>query len=528
MSIHRKLSGSRVRFPLSRRASIATIAVLMSAAPVVHAGKLLDYIRDYDLNNYALGLAFGVSQNPYLGTSTGKFAYPYLTSFRHSAFTDDWLLIRGENMGIRFTDESGWEIGLIGRIQTLGLGADNNLELLGLDERRWSIEAGPILGWRRWPVHVQLRSYWEIPNRHEGTTSEIEFSLPTEFRRGFVVPAVKFSYLSSDYAQYYFGVASHEATPSRPEYRPGDAVNSWVGVYLGYQLSEQWLLKTSVGVEWLDSVVTDSPIVNKDRLWSGSIGLAYNADIFQPRDTERAGERALEIRVSALSSGLDIEAQRFSSAGDDGISLAADDLPRRDSRETLMKPDAYVRIGTFHRLEIGFVDDNRRSSDTIEQDLQFGDQEFVAGTELKAEFASRRVRFAYAYSLMRDAQKELGVTAGLTLTQLEVELADADRSQVEKAAVDSLLPTMGIFGSVSLGSTWKLGAELRFFALDFDRYNGYSGFAGLTLDRKIGDAVGLGFGYDYYGTRLNAKDEDLRGTLRLKAHGPRVYLSAFF
>ena len=99
--------------------------VLLVIACLCHidsqAGPVLDFVRDYDLNDYSLGMAVSVSQNPYEGASSSTFAYPYLTSFRHSAFTDDWLLIRDENLGFRFITENDWELGLIGRIQTLGL-----------------------------------------------------------------------------------------------------------------------------------------------------------------------------------------------------------------------------------------------------------------------------------------------------------------------------------------------------------------------------------------------------------------------
>ena len=90
-------------------------------------------------------------------------------------------------------------------------------------------------------------------------TSELEFSLPRDFSRGYFVPAVKFSYLSDDYSRYYFGVADYEATPNRAEYRPGAALNTWVGFSLGYQLTDKWLLSSTVGMEYLDSVCQREP-----------------------------------------------------------------------------------------------------------------------------------------------------------------------------------------------------------------------------------------------------------------------------
>ena len=158
------------RFPATpcQQADGAALALVVLAAlfcmAEAHAGRLIDYIRDYDLNNYALGLAVSSSQNPYAGAGSSVLAYPYLTSFRHSAFTDDWLLIRDENIGFRYVTQNDWEIGLVGRVQTLGLGNSDLSSIL--EERAWAIEAGPLIGWRGWPIHAQFRSYWEIPNRH--------------------------------------------------------------------------------------------------------------------------------------------------------------------------------------------------------------------------------------------------------------------------------------------------------------------------------------------------------------------------
>lgn len=66
-------------------------AILVSEAS--SAGSFLDHIRSYDLNDYALGVSFSVSESPYAGGSSSLLAYPYLTSFRNASFTDDWLLI---------------------------------------------------------------------------------------------------------------------------------------------------------------------------------------------------------------------------------------------------------------------------------------------------------------------------------------------------------------------------------------------------------------------------------------------------
>ena len=483
----------------------------------VNAGPLIDYIRDYDLNDYSLGLAVSVSENPYEGASRSTFAYPYLTSFRHSAFTDDWLLIRDENLGFRYITESDWEFGVIGRIQTLGLG-DGNLP--GLEERNWAVEMGPLVGWRALPVHAQLRSYWEVPNRHSGGTSELELSLPREFSRGFFVPSVTLKYMSGAYSRYYFGVAESEVAPERAVYDPGATLNYRIDFSLGYELTPNWLLKTSLGVEILDSNIAASPLVDRDSIWSGTVGLAYNADLFQQKDHGGAFRPgSIVVRASAFSSRFATDIRHDASNGTAGDDVDFEDFLGDSGSEPVLQAEIQYRIGFYHRLKISFFETFRDLESTLQQDFAFGDELFPAGTEVASRLFTRRLSLLYGYSLMRDAQKELAVQAGIAHSRVE---------QAENTTVNAPLPTMGLFGSVALGENWELGAEIGVFALDLDRYSGYSGQASLTLDRMFSNSIALGIGFDYFVTRLESKDEDLRGLLRSRNYGPKVYLSWIF
>jgi hypothetical protein len=129
---------------------------------------------------------------------------------------------------------------------------------------------------------------------------------------------------------------------------------------------------------------------------------------------------------------------------------------------------------------------------------------------------------------MRDQQKELGVSLGVSFSQFETGLSAESTQQSERLTVDLPLPTLGVFGSVALGSNWRLSADIDVFALDFDRYDGYMSYISLDLDRKFGDVFSAGVGYNLYTIRLESKNEDLRGTLRVRHHGPKLTLGFAF
>ena len=72
---------------------------------------------------------------------------------------------------------------------------------------------------------------------------------------------------------YYYGVEASEARAGRPEYEPGQAVNYFGKVLFNFGISQNWIVVTMASVEFLDSSIQKSPIVDKDHLLTGAIGL---------------------------------------------------------------------------------------------------------------------------------------------------------------------------------------------------------------------------------------------------------------
>jgi len=493
------------------------------------AGRLLDQLRSKDLNEYAFGFMVSTAESPYLGADSSVVAYPYLTSFNHSTLTDDWLVTRGENIGVRWITPAQWEFGLLARVQAIGGGAGAVPGRPLIELRPWSLETGLMAGWRGWPVQLQLRSYVEVPDRHSGSTSELELAWPVDLDRGFVVPAVTLKYLSSGYARYFFGVSEREATADRPQYEPGAALNTEVGISFGYELSPQWLLQGGLDIEWLADGISASPIVDRERVVSARLGLAYNADVFQPRDYPGSGaSRSLEIRMSMLASSLETRVRHNGTATTLADDVGFEDFLGASDRQSNLVGELYYRFGHYHRLELGYFESLRTTQTTLGIDLDFGDVSFPAGTDITASFDQRRLHLAYAYSLWRDNQKEFGFKAGVTYNRLELGITATETGQRESARVETPLPMAGVFATVKVGRNWHLTGESSLYALDIDRYSGYSAHVRFAFDRMLTDRVGIGVGYDLYATRLETGQAETYSQVRTRNQGPRVSLSWYF
>ena len=491
------------------------------------AGSLLDYLRDYDLNDYAFGIALSSGQNPYVGADSSTFAYPILTSFRDSTFTDDWLLLRDSDVGVRWVSAAGWELSGVARVQTLGFADSDSDQLLGVADRKWTVEAGPGIGFRAWPVHFYFKTYAEIGSRHDGLISQFDVSLPMEWSRGYFVPSIEASYLNDDYTDYYYAVTAAEATLLRPEYRAGAATNLALKARWGYAINQKWLLAGSVGFEQLDSAIANSPIVARDGVWSAGLSLAYNADVFQPREYDYSAPKVpkFTLKLGAFQDSASSKVIKDASNGEPGFEVDIEDILGAADESTVLQLDAIVRFGDYHRLEFGYFGFGRNSTKTLENDITIGDELFAAGTRLNTQVDTNIYHLGYGYSLMRDMQKELGIMAGIHFADFEANFLAETTGQTERSSLGTPLPFIGVQGAVFLSERTTLSAKIQIFRTDFDRYEGSLNYATLDLQYRLGDSASVGLGYNFYGLKLTSKESGVNGSLQVRHSGPVAFFT---
>jgi len=517
---------------MRRSHAIATIAFVLSTRPV-YAGALsdlLDALRAYDLNDYALGLAFSVTESPYAGGENSVFAYPYLTSLQHTTLTDDWLVVSHGDLGFRWISDSGWEFGMVGRMQTLGLGNSTDPVLDGLSDRHWSVEVAPMIGYRGWPVHLNLKSYYEVLDRHGGNQTNLSLLWPFQHARGYFVPSVELIWRNATYTDYYFGVDADEVTPARPAYRAGASNAAAVRLAWGVPLTDNWLLSGGLRLEFLGDEITNSPIAGERSTWYANLGLAYNTDIFQPRISGTGGRHPprFEFRASAFASSSDTKIEPGDTVGNPGDIIDLEDLLDLSESETVLQLEAIMRIGSYHRLEIGFHEMSRSGLTRAPRDVRIGNTVFATGSDLATTFHSRLLRLGYGYSLVRDEQKELAVSAGLHVIDTTVTILSPANGSREASELSTPLPVFGAFGSVELGQKSSLGARADIFVLEFDRLDGAMLFFSLDWRRRFGERLTAGIGYNLYYTKLDSKETGSPGTLEVLHHGPLLSISANF
>jgi hypothetical protein len=173
------------------------------------------------------------------------------------------------------------------------------------------------------------------------------------------------------------------------------------------------LLTGTVGLEFLDSEITDSPIVDRDQMLSGNLGLAYNVNVFRPRYYDGSAPRSskFEFRLGAFQDQVSTKVKKDTEDGVPGSEIDLEDVLGTADEETVWQFDAIVRLGDYHRLEMGYFELGRSSETSLDSEIEFGGEILPAETLVATQNDIQIWRAGYAYSLIRDAQKELGPTS---------------------------------------------------------------------------------------------------------------------
>jgi hypothetical protein len=211
-----------------------------------------------------------------------------------------------------------------------------------------------------------------------------------------------------------------------------------------------------------------------------------------------------------------------------GFEIDVEDILGPTENETVLQFDAIVRIGNYHRLEFGYFELGRNSETILTRDIEFGDEFFPAGTLTSTQIDMQIVRAGYAYSLLRDAQKELGVMIGVHFMKFTADVSTTATGQEAQSKVSTPLPVIGLHGSIFLSEKWSVNAKVQVFGTEFDNYEGSLNYATLDVQYGISESVRVGLAYNYYGMSLSSRNNELNGNLQMQHYGPSAFVSVGF
>jgi opacity protein-like surface antigen len=258
---------------------------------------------------------------------------------------------------------------------------------------------------------------------------------------------------------------------------------------------------------------------------------ASAADIIQP------GDEKLTVMLGAFLPAFrtKVEVDGEQSTGD-RIDLNRDLGADRNSSGGWF--GAEWRFAPKHRLGFTYSRFTLRGDRVIDRDLHIGDKVFPIGAEVESQLRLELIPITYSYSLIKQDNDELAVTAGIHWDRLSFRVDGSasigGRSAANEASSNANLP-LPLFGlryDHRFSERWSAGAMLAAFALKFGEetfdFQGSLISARLSAEYRFSRHFAAGAALDTFKVNAKASKGDWHGAMDYGYFGPQLYLLSRF
>jgi len=215
-----------------------------------------------------------------------------------------------------------------------------------------------------------------------------------------------------------------------------------------------------------------------------------------------------------------------------GTTLNMEDDLGLESHATAADLTFSARIGERHRVELEQFGIDRSGERSNLRTIQVGRDTYDVGLQLDTEFDMDVTRLGYAYSFVRDTNKEVGIHVGVHVTDMAMRVTAALRpiseSTQELANTTAPLPVIGVQGAYRFLPRWTMRGRAQFFRLEAGDYDGRIDHAAIAFEHATFEHVGIGVALDYFKVDLQSNDTSFLGAFELKFYGPRLFAHMSF
>lgn len=268
---HRKNSQSDTRPSRALACMVLMGAALSCAMPAWASGDVEPLNLLTETGSAGFGAIVRSDPSPYVGGSTRADILPlYL-------YEGERLFLDANRAGVKLFNGQDHRIDIFAAQRLEGFTAQHLPSgVAGMALRDSGVDLG--VSWRYRQAWGTVQAEWlsDVDSRSKGNELRLGYSYDWRSGPWQLRPSISVSRRDAKLNNYYYGVQSSEATPGRPAYAPGAGVNTTLGLYGSYDVSQRWRLLAGVSATLLDRKIKDSPIVKSGLMPSVYVGAAYD------------------------------------------------------------------------------------------------------------------------------------------------------------------------------------------------------------------------------------------------------------
>jgi outer membrane protein len=218
-----------------------------------------------------VGLGLIAQSSPYRDYDGGVYrAIPAIV------YTGDRIQVYGPRIQIGLAGSGKLRLAATGRYRIGAYQEDGSDFLAGLGDRKDTFMTGLALN-AELPGGMGLSTGYAYDVLDHIGGGEGNMKIHKSFQMGVFSfsPQIGLNWLSSELANYDFGVPSSKATPNRPAYRLDSVINVEGGIGMFVEITRDWLVILNTSVEFFDKDIIDSPIVSEEYIIKGLAVINY-------------------------------------------------------------------------------------------------------------------------------------------------------------------------------------------------------------------------------------------------------------
>lgn len=193
------------------------------------------------------------------------------------------------------------------------------------------------------------------------------------------------------------------------------------------------------------------------------------------------------------------------------------------------------RFGEKWRLVGQYFESSGSTSWLLEEDVEWKDIVFLAGTNATAgaEFLLMRGFFARDFNVGK--KHEFGLGAGIHWLDIGAQIegtvfveGGGSEAARESVAVSGPVPNIGAWYNYSISDRWAFRARSDYFSADIGKYNGNMVNLAVGVNFQVARNFGVGLDYNHFDLDVDIDESDWRGHVDTSYEGLFAHLSFYW
>jgi hypothetical protein len=192
--------------------------------------------------------------------------------------------------------------------------------------------------------------------------------------------------------------------------------------------------------------------------------------------------------------------------------------------------DGYFRFNDRHSLGFSWYSLHFNGYRTLQKDIDWGDINFPIGADVSSEIKFNVYKLSYQYSLINNAEVELGGLIGLHVMDTSISLSSTGLvAQARADSVTAPLPVLGLYARYNFTPKLSIYYNYQFFFINYqDQVKGGLQDFLLGLEYRVWRNVALGAALNKFSMSIEDREDNATLYVDTNWRGAMLYGALYF